>query len=129
MRLLLDTHALIWWSLGHPGLSSRARAAIADDASEVFVSAASVWEVAIKFALGKFPEAGAFVASLKAGQAVPGMTPLPILAAHAVHAGLLATSHKDPFDRMLIAQAQLENLLLVSNERLFDSLGVIRIWD
>jgi PIN domain nuclease of toxin-antitoxin system len=119
----------LWWSLEHPRLASKARDAIASEDAEVMISAASIWELAIKVRSGKLPQAGAFVASVQEGRGIPGIAILPITAAHAVHAGLLAVPHRDPFDRMLIAQAQLEGLSLVSNERLFDRFGVIRIWD
>lgn len=129
MKLLLDTHALIWWSLGHPRLSAGALNAISDDAAEVAASAASIWEIAIKSQSGKLPQVETFLDALRAGQGIPGISLLPITAAHAIHAGLLPIAHKDPFDRMLIAQAQLEGLSLVSNERLFDRFGVSRVWD
>lgn len=129
MKLLLDTHALIWWSLEHPRLPAKARDAIANASAEVTVSAASIWEMAIKVRSGKLPEMEVFLDALRTGQGIPGIAILPITAAHAIHAGLLSIPHKDPFDRMLIAQAQLERLSLVSNERLFDGFGVVRIWN
>jgi PIN domain nuclease of toxin-antitoxin system len=127
MRLLLDTHALLWWATLHPGLSPRARSAIGDDASEVYVSAASAWEIATQVRLGKleWPEEAGTVHSYALGQ---GFRALPISLEHAERAGRLRMAHRDPFDRMLIAQAQAEDLLLVSNEAMFDSTGVLRHW-
>ena len=128
MRLLLDSHALLWWSLGDDRLPDTARRAIGDDAVEVFVSAASVWELSIKFGLGKLPKAERFVADLRTGEAITGFRELAVTRQHAVHAGILDVDHRDPFDRMLIAQAQDEDLALVSNERVFDAYGVRRVW-
>lgn len=99
------------------------------DGAEVFVSSASIWELAIKFGLGKLPHADRFMADLRTGDALTGFSELAVSHVHAIHAGTLNIAHKDPFDRMLIAQAQLESLLFVSNERLFDRFGVTRIWD
>lgn len=127
MRLLLDTHALLWWATLHPSLSPRARAAIGDEASEVYVSAASAWEIATKVRLGKleWPEEAGSVHSYASGQGFRG---LPVSLEHAERAGRLRMAHRDPFDRMLIAQAQAEDLLLVSNEAIFDTTGVLRHW-
>jgi PIN domain nuclease of toxin-antitoxin system len=127
MRLLLDTHALLWWATLHPNLSPRAKSAIGDDASEVYVSAASAWEIATKVRLGKleWPEEAGTINSYASGQGFRG---LPVSLEHAERAGRLRMAHRDPFDRMLIAQAQAEDLLLVSNEAIFDSTGVLRHW-
>lgn len=127
MRLLLDTHALLWWATSHTSLSSKAKAAIADEGSDVYVSAASAWEIATKVRLGKleWPEHAGSVQSYALGQ---GFLGLPISLEHAQHAGQLRMLHRDPFDRMLIAQAQAEDLLLISNETLFDATGVRRHW-
>jgi PIN domain nuclease of toxin-antitoxin system len=127
VRLLLDTHALLWWATLHPSLSPKARTAIADDSSEVYVSAASAWEIATKVRLGKlgWPVSAGSVNAYAIGQ---GFRALPISLEHAERAGQLQMVRRDPFDRMLIAQAQAEDLLLVSNEALFDSTGVLRHW-
>ncbi len=127
MRLLLDTHTLIWWATLDPSLSPRAKAAMLDPLSEVHVSAASAWEIATKVRIGKLgwpPEAGS-VSAYVSGQ---GFRALPISLEHAERAGQLAIAHRDPFDRMLIAQAHAEALLLVSNEALFDAAGTQRLW-
>jgi PIN domain nuclease of toxin-antitoxin system len=128
MRLLLDTHAFLWWLAGDETLSAGARAAIADEHNEVFVSAASTWEIANKHRIGKLPGVTAIVADLDAAITDQGFTPLPINPRHGQAAGALPGPHRDPFDRMLIAQAMLENLVLVSNEQPFDAYGVARLW-
>lgn len=127
MRLLLDTHALLWWVLDADALSKKARKAISDFDNEVFVSAASAWEIAIKFRIGRLPEADSFVHSLHENVRKLGFAELPISVEHAQRAGMLPGDHKDPFDRMLIAQAHAENLVLVSNEKLFDSYSIHRL--
>ena len=128
MQLLLDTHALLWWALDADDLSRKARRAIANCDNQVFVSAATAWEIAIKFRAGRLPEAEAFVQSFSKNLRTLGFIELAISVEHAQRAGLLPGSHKDPFDRMLIAQAQAEGFLLISNEKLFDTYHVPRIW-
>lgn len=128
MKLLLDTHALIWWLAGDEALSPRAREAIADDANGVFVSAASAMEVATKVRIGKLPSAVALAQDFEAIVAAQGFVELPISVRHARLAGEMLIAHKDPFDRLLIAQAQVEGLTLASNEALFDSFAVARVW-
>jgi PIN domain nuclease of toxin-antitoxin system len=127
VRLLLDTHALLWWGTLDRALTPKAKKAIAHEQSEIYVSAASAWEIAIKVRLGKleWPAGAGSVNAYVLGQ---GFRPLPISLSHAEAAGQLAISHRDPFDRMLIVQAQAEELLLVSNEALFDEAGVRRLW-
>jgi PIN domain nuclease of toxin-antitoxin system len=125
---LLDTHALIWWLLDHPKLGKRARNALIDLDNTVFVSAASGWEIGTKYRFGKLPEAEPFVLSLCESVEKQGFKELGVTLNHGQRAGLLAGEHRDPFDRILIAQAQAENLLLVSNEKLFDGFGVQRLW-
>jgi PIN domain nuclease of toxin-antitoxin system len=128
LRLLLDTHALIWWFNGSPTLSRAAREAIADEANEVLVSAVSALEIATKHRLGKLSQADLLASRFEAMLADQAMTPLPITLAHGLLAGRLAIGHKDPFDRLLIAQSLVEDLPLVSNETIFDVAGVVRIW-
>lgn len=127
MNVLLDTHVLLWWLAGGTKLSRRARTVIQDDESTVLVSAASAWEIAIKSEAGKL-EAGPLVIDFHNELDQEGFVELPIFARHAVRAGLLKGPHRDPFDRMLIAQAQLENLQLISKDSLFDDYAVRRIW-
>lgn len=126
MRLLLDTHALIWWVADSPLLSAAAREAIARE--EVLVSAASAWELTTKHRLGKLPSAARMAHAFAAEVAAEGFIPLPITLEHAALAGSLDIDHKDPFDRLLIAQARIEGVKLVSNEGLFDGFGVERVW-
>ncbi|WP_333837135.1 type II toxin-antitoxin system VapC family toxin [Novosphingobium sp.] len=128
MRLLLDTHALIWWLAGDDALSRRAREAIADEGNAVAVSAASAMEVATKFRIGKLPDAALLAQDFEAVIAEQGFDELPISVHHARLAGEMKIAHKDPFDRLLIAQAQAEDMVLVSNEALFDGFAVKRLW-
>ena len=129
MRLLLDTHALLWWVFADPKLSRRARAAIADDIeNQIFVSAASAWKIATKYRIGKLGDARAVAEDITGTIAEEGFAELSVSVRHAQRAGNLVGHHQDPFDRMLIAQAISEDLTLVSNERAFDAYGVQRIW-
>lgn len=127
-RLLLDTHTLLWWLVGNAQLSARARAVIAEPFAVVFVSAASGWEIATKVRLGKLPDPHGVTDSLAAHVTAQGFRELPISLEHGRRAGRLPGPHKDPFDRMLIAQAQAEGLALVSNEARFDAYEVERVW-
>jgi PIN domain nuclease of toxin-antitoxin system len=128
MKLLLDTHALMWWLAGDKSLSRKAREAIQDEDNDVYVSAASAWEIATKFRLGKLPGAEPLVPDIPGIVASQDFSALPIALHHAQRAGTLSGQHRDPFDRMLIAQSQLENMTLISNESLFDSYGITRLW-
>jgi PIN domain nuclease of toxin-antitoxin system len=128
LRALLDTHSLLWWFSDEPALTRTARKIIAETNNTVIVSAASAWEIATKVRLGKLPSAAEVVSDFSGLIEREGFQLLPISAEHAIRAGLLPGPHKDPFDRMLIAQSQAENIPIVSNEVLFDSYGVRRIW-
>jgi PIN domain nuclease of toxin-antitoxin system len=128
VRLLLDTHALLWWLAGDAALSAAARAAIESTDNDVFVSAASAWEIATKHRLGKLPGVAAIIPNLGATIAAQDFAALPITLHHGQIAGALPGPHRDPFDRMLIAQAMVEQLVLVSNETPFDAYGVTRLW-
>ena len=129
MRLLLDTHAFLWWVFADPKLSRRVRTAIDDDVeNNVFVSAASAWEISTKYRIGKLPDARAVAEDVPSRVAAEGFTQLAISMRHAQRAGDLIGHHQDPFDRMLIAQAMLEDMTLVSNENAFDAYGVRRLW-
>ena len=128
MRALLDTHALLWWLSDDPALSQPARKFIAETRNTAVVSAASAWEIATKVRLGKLPTAANLAADFEGYLEREGFEALAISAAHAIRAGLLAGAHKDPFDRMLIAQAQAEGLPVVTNEKVFGAYGVRRIW-
>ncbi len=128
MRLLLDTHALIWWLAGDEKLSLRARDAIADEANAVAVSAASAMEVATKHRIGKLPDGALLAQDFEAIVADQGFSELSISVRHARLAGEMGIAHKDPFDRLLIAQALAEDMVLVSNETRFDDSAVKRLW-
>lgn len=128
MRLLLDTHALLWWLDGDRRLAARARRLIADDEHTVLVSAASAWEITIKARLGKLPGALAVASDVPGAVASQGFQGLDITLVHAQRAGSLPSPHRDPFDRMLVAQAQLESLPIVSSDAVFDEFGVTRLW-
>jgi PIN domain nuclease of toxin-antitoxin system len=128
LRLLLDTHALIWWLIDLRRLSRSAEAAISDPDNEVLVSAVSAMEVTTKHRLGKLPHVGLLARGFEAQVAAEGFLGLPITLAHAQLAGSMTIQHKDPFDRLLMAQAIAENLTLVSNETPFDASGVARLW-
>ena len=129
MRLLLDTHALIWWWTDDPQLSARARAAVLDERNEVFVSAASAWEIATKQRLGKLqgvPDLQA--ARLQQLLAADGFGTLAITPAHALRAGAHPALHRDPFDRMLAAQAELEGLQRVTTDPAFAQFAIAVLW-
>jgi PIN domain nuclease of toxin-antitoxin system len=128
VRLLLDTHALLWWLAGDQALSDAAREAIADADNEIFVSAASAWEIATKYRLGRLPGAAVIAADIAGGVAIQDFIELPINIRDGQTAGGLPAIHKDPFDRMLIAQAVTANMAIVSNEALFDGYAVARLW-
>jgi len=128
LRLLLDTHALLWWLTDDRSLPASARKLIARGSNTVVVSAASAWEIATKVRLGKLPMAVDLVADLDRVLAQEGFEPLAISVDHSVRAGLLPGPHKDPFDRMLIAQSQAENVPILSNDAALDGYGVRRLW-
>ena len=128
MRVLLDTHALLWWLSGDAALPPHARTVIGDPDNEVFVSAASAWEIATKHRLGKLPGAGPLAVDFAREVEAQGFLPLPITLAHGQDAGALSLLNRDPFDRMLVAQALAERMVLVSNETAFDAAGVVRMW-
>jgi PIN domain nuclease of toxin-antitoxin system len=124
----LDTHALLWWLSDDSALSRASRKIIADTKNTLVVSAASAWEIATKVRLGKLPTAASLAADFTGNLDRERFQLLSISVEHALRAGLLPGSHRDPFDRMLIAQAQAENLPIVSKEKLFDAYGLRRIW-
>jgi PIN domain nuclease of toxin-antitoxin system len=128
LRALLDTHALLWWLADDPALSHPARKLIAETKNTLIVSAASAWEIAIKVRLGKLPTATELAADFSGLMKREGFELLAISVEHGIRAGLLPGPQKDPFDRMLIAQAQAENIPIVSNEAAFESYGVRRHW-
>ena len=128
MRLLLDTHALLWMLDDNPQLSAAARAAIGDFDNELLISSVSAFEITTKHRIGKLPEFASIARDLPAILLAVDHSPLPVSMAHAALAGALDHPHGDPFDRLLVAQARIEGVPLVSNETLFDDFGVERIW-
>lgn len=128
MRLLLDTHALIWFVSGDPRMSLAARDAMNRSSETILVSAVSAMEVTTKHRLGKLPEAALLAADFEREIEALGFEGLPLSVGAAEYAGRLAFAHKDPFDRLLIGQAIVGSLTLVSNEQVFDQTGVARLW-
>jgi PIN domain nuclease of toxin-antitoxin system len=128
VRLLLDTHALLWWLDGDRRMSLKARRAIANQSNTILVSAASAWEITTKARLGKLAGATEVAADVSACVASQGFLPLDITLLHAQRAGRLSGEHWDPFDRMLIAQSQMEDVALVSDDEIFESFDVSRFW-
>ena len=128
MRALLDTHTLLWWVVDSARLSNTAFRFIADESNDIVVSAASAWEIATKHRIGKLPEARVVAADIAGYIAGQGFEALAIGVADAERAGRLPGHHRDPFDRMLIAQALGHDLAIVSVDTEFDRYGVNRLW-
>jgi PIN domain nuclease of toxin-antitoxin system len=127
MRLLLDTHALVWWWTDDPRLSAGARKAIRRESNEILVSAASAWELSTKQRLGKLglPDAVERFGELCAAD---GFSHLAVSWAHAQRAGTYPQPHRDPFDRMLAAQAELERLTLITADPALAAFPGKRLW-
>jgi PIN domain nuclease of toxin-antitoxin system len=125
VAILLDTHVFLWWILGSQRLGKRAEAAIENSDNIVYVSVVSIWEVAIKGMLGRFVMPADVFAREIEGSAFSELT---ILSAHALAAGLLPMHHRDPFDRMLVAQARTEGLTLVSHDKALEAYDVPILW-
>jgi PIN domain nuclease of toxin-antitoxin system len=128
VKLLLDTHALIWFAANDPRLSPTARAVIENPAHEAFYSAASIWEIAIKSSLGKLKLTRALDDAFRAALESNGFQFLPVQFLHAANVAALPLHHGDPFDRLLISQALIEGLHPVSNDTAFDRYPMQRIW-
>ena len=130
MRLLLDTHTFVWAvdASSNHRLSPRARSAIEVRENDVFVSAASAWEIASKYRIGRWPEAGRVLSEWNTIITELGAAELPITAKHALRAGGYPVEHADPFDRMLAAQAELDGLSLVSVDRSLQAFAVDLLW-
>ena len=128
MRLLLDTHAFLWWLEGNTRLPATARHAIRDGDNDVIVSAATAWEITTKHRLGKLQAATAVAEDVAGAITAQGFEELSISVDDAARAGALPGPHRDPFDRMLIAQALARNLTLVSIDSALDAYGVRRLW-
>ena len=127
-RLLLDTHTLLWYHTQSEDLPKPTARLIADRANEVYVSAATAWEIGIKYRKGRLPEGKPFVEGWHELLAAYQFAPLPITDHHALGASSLPSDHQDPFDRILAAQSQLEQLELVSLDAVMDGFGVERTW-
>ena len=129
MRLLLDTHAFLWFIAGSPELSDTPRSLIEDPDNAPLLSIASLWEMAIKISLGRLVLAQPFGVLIPQQLALNGMDILAIRIEHtAVIASLPYNVHRDPFDRMLVAQAMVEELPIVSRDHAFDAYGIRRLW-
>ena len=128
MRLLLDTHAFLCFITDDPQLSPDAKTLIADPANEIFVSPASFWEVAIKVSIGKYPLAVPYETLITKGMEDNAFNILPIEPEHAAVLTAMPFHHRDPFDRMLIAQAIVEQASIVSADALIDMYPITRLW-
>ena len=128
MKLLLDTHAFYWWLTRRPELSAVAHDAISDPDNDVQVSVASLWEMAIRAGVGKWPEALPLVSNFETELATEGFALLAISVSHARMAGLMTGRHRDPFDRLLVAQSRLEAATLVSGDPKLTELGAAALW-
>ena len=128
MKLLLDTHAFLWWITDDPQLSAKARELISDSHNTLYWSAASSWEVSIKYALGRLPLPDTPEEFLPVELGKNRVESLSVIDAHAFQAGRLPRHHADPFDRMLVAQAQIELLVILSNDRKLTHYDVDILW-
>jgi PIN domain nuclease of toxin-antitoxin system len=128
VRLLLDTHAFIWWANNDPQLSTPARIAVGDRANEIFLSSVSTWEMAIKVAIGKLTLSATVPVVVASQVSQYQFIPLPINYEHTYQVETMPLHHTDPFDRLLIAQALVENLLIVTCDSKFGPYGVSTLW-
>ena len=128
MKVLLDTCAVIWATMSPAALSNKARKTLANESNVIIVSAATAWEIATKVRLGRLPGAERLEQDFLAVMEEAGYTQLPIDTASALRAGRLTADHKDPFDRMIAAQALALDVAVVSPDLQFDDFGVRRIW-
>jgi PIN domain nuclease of toxin-antitoxin system len=128
MKLLLDTHAFLWFLMGNPNLSANARTLIEDQANGKFLSIASLWEIAIKVSISKLALSAPFDSLIPQQLKVNGFELLNLEIAHAAALINLPFHHRDPFDRLLIAQAMVEQMQIVSIDSTFDSYQTTRVW-
>ena len=128
MKLLLDTHSFLWFISGHSSLSSTAQAYIEDAANQSFLSVASLWEMAIKLSIGKLTLAQPFETLIPQQMNLNGIVPLRIEMEHLAMVTKLPFHHRDPFDRLLIAQAMVEQIPIVGADRTFDAYSIKRLW-
>ncbi|MDH4413465.1 MAG: type II toxin-antitoxin system VapC family toxin [Rhizobium sp.] len=128
MSILLDTHAFLWWVTADPRLSAAAKTAIDDPSTRRCVSSVTAFEIANKFRIGKLEMAGEIIESFDAVLGDAGFEKLAVTSSHALLAGQIPSGHKDPFDRILAAQAKLENLAMLTIDPAFDTFGIQRLW-
>jgi len=127
VRLLLDTHAFLWWVSDDPKLSASARRHIADGGNELLLSLASSWEMAVKLSIGKLHLDAPLDRFLPQHMQINAVSHLPLAFDHVCRVSTLPFHHRDPFDRMIAAQALVEGIALVSVDQVFDAYGVERI--
>ena len=128
MRYLLDTHTLLWWWTDDHQLSDHARELISDERTEIYVSAASAWEIATKHRLGKLSEISDAMPRFNELVQADGFTHLPVSYLHALKSGGYPQPHRDPFDRMLAAQSELELMPLISCDKALSGFDIQIIW-
>jgi PIN domain nuclease of toxin-antitoxin system len=128
MKYLIDTHVLLWWLFADERLSTRADAVLRDPRNKIVVSSATAWEIAIKHRAGRLDSAAPLVADYAGWVARARFEELPITSTHAVRAGSWGVAHRDPFDRMLAAQAETERVRLVTRDPAFEAFPVDTIW-
>jgi PIN domain nuclease of toxin-antitoxin system len=128
MKFLLDTHVFLWWVIADPRLSRKARGVIADGGNTLYLSAASGWEIAIKAGLGRLQVADELERFVPEQMALNGIEGLPVVLAHALRVGALPLHHRDPFDRLLVAQAELEGLVVLTGDPQIAAYGVQTVW-
>ena len=128
MRFLLDTHAVLWAATGDANLPTSVRDQVFVDGAQVHFSAVSGYEMALAYGLGRWPEADALLPRFTDSLRSAGWIELPVSAEHALAAGALPVTHRDPFDRILAAQSLAEDLVLVSRDAGVDAFGVRRLW-
>lgn len=128
MKLLLDTHAFLWWLLADRRLSKSAAELLHDPENTLHLSAAVGWEIATKHRIGKLPEGADILRRLNGGSILLAIEPLPISMEHAVSAGLFIAAHRDPFDRVIAAQGRIEGMSVVTNDPAFQEFSVQTVW-
>jgi len=128
MRAILDTHAFLWWVIDSPELSQSARSVMGDSTNELYLSAASGWEIAIKTKLGRLEIAGDLEKLIPEQMVLNAISGLPVQMSHALHVFKLPDLHRDPFDRILIAQARLEEIPIITRDSAISQYDVETIW-
>jgi PIN domain nuclease of toxin-antitoxin system len=128
MRVLVDTHACFWWATNDPKLSRKALEVIADGENAVFVSAVVTWELATRARFGKWPDGKRIADAVSETMVEQAFEPLPITLQHARLAGNFQAHHRDPFDRMLAAQSELDDLVLITADPIFATFGTQVLW-